>query len=284
MSWIASQLGGLLKVYARVAPTERGGYRLVKLARRFMPDWRGRFSTPDHITLDLDLGTYPDCCMAFGLYELDTYRLLRRLLKPGMRFIDCGANIGYFTLLAAKLVGSGGRVDAIEPDPLNRQRLIENVHRNGLADVVRVHAVAVAAQPATVTLFHPGEDEGNHGQASLFSTGGSAERFEVQAVRLDDLIDDVPDVIKMDIEGAELDALRGATKLMQSPNPPKLIIEYNPASAAAAGHTADELFRFVLDAQSKYHLDWIGSTLRRVNDPAQLARFKRQGNVLVSTS
>ena len=281
MSWIAHQIGGLLKVYSRVAPTERGGYRIVRFARRFIPQWRDRFSTPDRITLDLDLGTYPDCCMAFGLYELDTYRVIRRLLKPGMRFVDCGANIGYFTLLAAKLVGAAGRVDAIEPDPQNSLRLVDNLQRNGMSDVVRVHDVAVSSQAATVTLYHPGR--GNHGQASLFQSAGDGERYDVKAVRLDELIEDVPDLIKMDIEGAELDALRGATKLLQSPNPPKLIIEHNPVSAAAGGYTTEALFRYVLDVQPKYHLHWIGTTLRRVGSPEELARVGRQGNVLVST-
>src|SRR5687767_1442698 len=134
--------------------------------------------------------------MAFGLYELDTYRVIRRLLKPGMRFVDCGANIGYFTLLAAKLVGAGGRVDAIEPDPQNRRRLVENLRRNGMGDVVRVHDVAVSSRAATVTLYHPGR--GNHGQASLFQSVGEGEQYDVQSVRLDDLILDAPDLIKMD--------------------------------------------------------------------------------------
>src|SRR5688572_2191738 len=98
---------GLLKAYSRVAPTERGGFRLARLARRLVPrrHWERDFVTPDRTTLRLDLGTYPDCCMAVGLYELDTYRLLRRLLRPGSWFVDVGANIGYFSILAARWTG-----------------------------------------------------------------------------------------------------------------------------------------------------------------------------------
>ena len=59
--------------------------------------------------LGLDLGTYPDCCMAYGLYELDTARLIKRLLRVGDHFVDAGANIGYFTLLGR---GSSARAGA----------------------------------------------------------------------------------------------------------------------------------------------------------------------------
>jgi hypothetical protein len=54
------------------------------------------------LTLNLDLGTYPDCCMAYGLYELATARWVGRLLGPGDHFVDVGANIGYFTLIEAQ--------------------------------------------------------------------------------------------------------------------------------------------------------------------------------------
>src|SRR5688572_10671490 len=91
---------GALKAYARVAPTQRGGYRMVRLARRLISrsQWRGAFVAPGRVTLTLDLSTYPDCCMACGLYESDTLKLLRKVLRAGMHFVDCGANIGYFTL------------------------------------------------------------------------------------------------------------------------------------------------------------------------------------------
>ncbi|HUF79655.1 MAG TPA: hypothetical protein VMN03_00855, partial [Burkholderiales bacterium] len=123
--WLPSVAEMLVRGYARVAPSERGGYRLARAVRRLRPReaWRDAFDTPAG-RLELDLGAYPDCCMALGLYELDTARVLRRLLRPGDHFIDGGANIGYFSLMAARLVGSIGRVDAFEPQPENRARLL----------------------------------------------------------------------------------------------------------------------------------------------------------------
>ena len=108
----------VLRAYARVAPTERGGYRLARLARRAVPRerWRGEFAVGRGLRMRLDLGTYPDVAMAYGLYERDTDRLFSRLIRPGMTVVDGGANVGYFTLRFAKLVGAGGRVEAFEPD------------------------------------------------------------------------------------------------------------------------------------------------------------------------
>src|SRR3954465_407097 len=131
----------VLKLYSRVAPTERGGYRLARAARktRSRDSWRDVYDTPDGFSIDLDISDYPDICMAYGLYELDTARLIKRLLKPGDHFVDCGANIGYFTLMAARCVGPSGNIDAFEPQAANFERLSANLRRNHLADRVRLH-------------------------------------------------------------------------------------------------------------------------------------------------
>ena len=87
---------GALKAYARVAPTQRGGYRMVRVARRLIPrsQWRGAFVAPGPVTLTLDLSTYPDCCMACGLYESDTLKVLRKLLRAGANRVVSPYQIG----------------------------------------------------------------------------------------------------------------------------------------------------------------------------------------------
>src|SRR5881394_4532980 len=140
--------------YSHIAPTERGGFLLARLARAFVPekDRTGTFQTPDGLRLKLDLRTYPDVAMAVGLYELDTARLIHRLLKPGSWFVDIGANLGYFTLLAAKWTAPAGKIDAFEPDPLNCQRLEEHLHENNLTDRVHIHPIAASSQVGEVEL------------------------------------------------------------------------------------------------------------------------------------
>ncbi len=274
----------LLRGYSRVAPTERGGYRLARLARRLLPreQWRSTFSTPDGLRLGLDLGTYPDACMAFGLYELDTYRQIRSILKPAMHFVDCGANIGYFTMLAARVVGPAGRVDAYEPDPLNRQRLEAHLRDNRLSDRVRIRPVGVGDAHQRLTLYHPTAGALNHGSASIYPGLIEApETFTIDLVRLDQDLDHAPDLVKMDIEGAELSAIRGMQKLLAGERPPTLLIESNPSAAAAAGHRPGDLLRALFSMQPRYRAYWVARRLCPLASPEDLDALGRQVNLLV---
>lgn len=273
----------MLRAYARIAPTQRGGYRLARIARAFVPKerWNDSFPVPGGARLTLDLSTYPDCCMAVGLYELDTLRLLRRLLRPGDHFVDCGANIGYFTLAAARRVGADGRIDAFEPDPLNSARLAANLKANGSPAHVRVHPVALSDAAGQATFYHPTGDSRNHGEASLFApTGVQTQAYTVRTARLDQEIDRPPVLIKMDIEGAELSALRGMARLLQSQSPPQLIIEHNPESAATAGHRSGDLLRFLRECQPRYRAWWVGWRLSEMTSAEEIDGMARQGNIL----
>ena len=281
---------GALKTYSRLTPTGRGGFRLARLARRTLPRerWQGFFDTPDGLRLRLDLGTYPDCCMAFGLYELDTARLIRRLLEPGGWFVDCGANIGYFSLLAARQVGPAGRVDAFEPDPINRARLEQHLADNAPLPQVRVHPLAVGAEAATTTLFHPNRGPTNHGAASTFQSltvdATDVSAFPVRVARLVDELVGVPHLIKLDVEGAELAAITGASGLLGRERPPAIIVEHNPVTAAAAGYRPSDLMRRLQAIQPRYRLYQIAWRLRPVAAPEQLDSLGRECNLLAVTA
>jgi FkbM family methyltransferase len=273
------------KIYSRFAPTGFGGYRLSRIARKFVPtsQWQGEFTTPRGLKLELDLSTYPDCAMAIGMYELDTQRLMRRLLRPGDWFVDCGANIGYFSTFCATVVGPSGRVDSYEPDPENRARLIKHIERNSLQDRVRVHANAVGSEAGTVTLHRPikGITERNHGEASLFASlvpGG--EGCSVERVRLDQDLTGVPQLVKFDVEGAERAAIEGMQSMMAATHPPAIIFEHNPESTAAAGYAPSRIFQKIVQAQPRYKLFWIARFLRRIGSPEALDAIANEGNVL----
>src|SRR5258705_12707956 len=126
MRFLGRSVMAALRGYSRIAPTQRGGYRLVRMGRKFVSQdqWRGTFQTADRTRLELDLSTYPDCCMAGGLYELDTLRLIRRGLLPGGDFVACEAHTGSCTLAGAAAPGQRARAATIEPDPQNRTRLV----------------------------------------------------------------------------------------------------------------------------------------------------------------
>lgn len=254
------------------------------MARRAVPKhrWKGQFVTPDRLTLDLDLSTYPDCCMAVGLYELDSLRQFRRLLKPGAWFVDCGANVGYFTLLAARLVGSGGRVDAFEPDPVNRSRLQHHLTLNNAPSWVRVHESAVGAARSMLQLYHPAARTGaNHGMASAYLFNAATDIcHSVPCVRLDEELDGTPDLIKIDIEGGELAAVEGLRGLVHPNKAPHVLYEHNPTTARAANYRPGDVVRRLLELRPTYRFFRIGWRLSPVRSAEELDRDARHGNIL----
>ena len=171
--------------------------------------------------------------------ESTTTELLSAFIKQGMTFVDVGANVGYFTLLAASL---GARVVAYEPTPAVYKRLRENVELNGLQNVSLLNA-AVAEKAGTLT-FHqsPDDPEAN----SIF---GEGECIEVEAVALDEDLSrrsiQHVDLLKIDAEGAEPLVLAGAAKLMRSERPPVMVIEVNPYCLRNAGSSVEALLELI---------------------------------------
>jgi len=274
----------VLGAYGRIAPTGRGTFRLARMARRLIrrDRWCGTFKVRSGLRLDLDLAVYPDVCMAFSLYELEVARLLRRLLSEGDHFVDGGANLGYFTLLAARCVGTSGRVDAFEPQPENRARLEANLQRNGLADRVRVHAAALSDSSGTarIHLFHG--ERFNHGCASLFAPAeASSEAAPVDTVRIDEVLKGAtPRLVKLDVEGAEPLAIDGLAGLLAGSSPPSLIVEYNVRAAGSAGFAPREWVDRLLAIRPDYRLQVIGSGRRTVDPKVLFDESVGEANVL----
>ena len=168
-------------------------------------------------------------------YEAHVARVVRDLLHPGMHVLDLGANIGYYTLLAATRVGPTGHVTAFEPDSGNIKLLARSVAANGLLNVT-LFPCAVAAETSALRLIM---DDSNGHLASPETTGGQ----RVQAVTLDRLLGTSfrVDVIKMDIEGAEGLALAGMTRLIAAQRP-LIICEFSPPALHTVSRHAPERF------------------------------------------
>jgi len=284
---IGAAVEASLRALARVTPTGRGSYRLVRLARQAIPRdaWSGVFRAPGNLQMRLDLAEFPDCCMAYGLFERETERVINRLLRPGDHFVDGGANIGYFTLRAAKRVGASGRVDAFEPQPDNSARLIENLERNGLREQVNVHQVALsnAAGEAMIHFFTAGPNIGfyNHGCSSLFAEPGYETRAApVRTVRMDEILAGTrPRLVKLDVQGAEPLVIEGMTGLLDR-DPPAIIMEWEPRAAHHAGLDPFDMIRRLLDAVPAYELYLIGVRWRRIEPTEAALAQLRWGNLL----
>ena len=139
--------------------------------------------------------------------------LLKSELRAGDCYYDVGAHTGFFSLIASQFVGPTGRIVALEPDPENAAVLRANIAKNALTQIT-VLEVAVWSSSGRVT-FERAPNESNRTQGRITQESDSRlDRISVPTARLDDLIfsegHPVPQLIKMDVEGAEWDALQGA--------------------------------------------------------------------------
>jgi FkbM family methyltransferase len=180
-----------------------------------------------------------------GIFEEQIIRTIENHLSEGTTFIDVGANIGLHTVIAAKLVGSSGRVIAFEPARLARSRLLENIEINHLKNVT-VHPYAVGAVAGTAQLYSP--DASNDGEATLAVRSGQSESIEIKT--LDSLLADVsgPCVMKIDVEGGEVNALKGAGEFIRRARPHALFVECIDRFLAQLGSSSAELFQLLWDA------------------------------------
>ncbi len=236
MSRVAS---ALVLGYVRHAPFERGKYRLMRLAGRslLIELEPGLFIRP------LGLSTLEREIILTGNHEPETIQAFAALLAPGMTVIDLGANIGQYTLVAARRVGPLGRVYAFEPTPSLAEHARRNLELNGLENAT-VHAVAVSDAPGRVTL-HSVEARRTEHELDRQWLFADPKGLDVPTVTLDGFVAEqsvrAVDVIKMDIEGAELQAFRGAETLLTGADPPVLVLELNPKTLEYSGHTPDDL-------------------------------------------
>lgn len=163
-----------------------------------------------------------------GLHEFVDMAFLLHLLRPGDLFVDVGANIGSYTVLASAVCGA--RSIAIEPDPGTVRSLRRNVEINGIEDRVTVVEAAVGSSAGTVG-FTVGQDTTNR-----VATSTDRETREVQVRTLDEIVaKEAPVLIKMDVEGYEPEVVAGASSALAQPSLVAVITE-----------TADPIIRSVL--------------------------------------
>ncbi|MEU9111125.1 FkbM family methyltransferase [Streptomyces sp. NPDC048483] len=180
----------------------------------------------------------------FGLWEPHMTHWLERRLRPGDTFVDVGANVGYYSLLASRLVGGTGKVVAIEATPAFHRRVLLHTEMNR-CDNVRAINAAVSDEPRKLTFILASSS--NLGAASIVPYEGPAEAtFEVDAYPLPDLL--APEeiasarVIKIDVEGAEGAVVRGMAPILEKLRPDaEITVEVNPERMERLGDSVTEL-------------------------------------------
>ena len=168
--------------------------------------------------------------------------ICKQHIKEGMTVIDAGANVGYYTILISKLVGSKGMVYAFEPSPECLEVLRRNVQLNSCANV-QVVGKAVTDKTGHIPFYL---NPHTLSSSAIPRTADMPQTIIVPAVALDDVVGEKKvDFIKMDIEGAETRAFRGMTRIIKNNPDLKMIVEVFPRGMFEAGSSLEEFISFL---------------------------------------
>jgi FkbM family methyltransferase len=188
-------------------------------------------------------------------FEPMVVKTLTRYLTKNDNFLDIGANIGYFTLIASRLIGKGGTVYAFEPTPSTLEKLKANISMNGLANV-RVFDKAISNRIGTATFKTPVGVDINSGRSSFRDIEEEYASLEVEMITLDSILPELKKikVLKMDIEGAEGLAMEGMVNLLERDRP-LIIMELSDDYLKQLRYSAESVLNFLKDRS--YKIFWI---------------------------
>jgi FkbM family methyltransferase len=190
-------------------------------------------------------------CYMYGMLEPSLSFFVRHLITSKSSFLDIGANVGYYTVLAAS-VNRNCCIYSFEPSPTTYQILSENVIENQLSNV-RIYQLALNDKDGELK-FNIYEDQALNSPSTEviehpFYKNGPKQVISVQSVRLDDFFSEHhlhwPEIVKLDVEGFEYFVLQGAKNLLSSLNPPILLCEVQPLWMKRFGLSPSNLFEYV---------------------------------------
>ncbi|WP_198375442.1 FkbM family methyltransferase [Neoroseomonas rubea] len=196
-------------------------------------------------TRSLDIGVH---LLTLGQWEPAYTALFRRLVRPGDTVLDLGANLGVYTMLAARLTGPGGRVHAFEPNPRLSHLVDVSIRINGCAGWTQVHRLAASDRRGVARLFFTdaysggGSLTGNAEQHD--SSGSSKNAVDCELAPIDEVLADPDlrvDVMKMDVEGHEGPALRGMRAILERSPGIRIMMEFGPQMMRGSGMPAPEV-------------------------------------------
>ena len=174
----------------------------------------------------------------WGFMGAEETRLLRRLVRPGARVVDVGANVGLYTLQLSRLAGEAGRVFAFEPEPTLFRAMRDNCSANAARNVTPVN-LALGDHPGRVRFQR---NAFNSGDNRLGGLGWSGEGVEVEVACLDDVLPEPRvDFVKMDVQGYEFGVLRGMERVFAASPALEIFFEFWPFGLAAAGSDPGDL-------------------------------------------
>lgn len=238
LPWKGALHRSILRI--RPAPLAEVVKSLVGIKREIIETEFGRFWV-DPVSV---LGR---CLMDDGVFDSSIMDTLRVYLRPGGTFVDLGANEGFFTVLGARLVGPVGRVLAIEPQERLLPVLQKNLTLNELANV-EVERSAVSDREGRATLYL--RPTTNNGSSGLFEIGGETQVVELKPLSrvVDERGIDGIDLMKIDIEGSEYEAVMGSPELFRSGRIKTIALDFHPSVLTARGKSGEDIKTLLREA------------------------------------
>jgi len=192
-----------------------------------------------------------------GSYEPEVSLFLMRVLRDGDFFVDIGAHVGYFSILAAKLVGKKGQVVSFEPEDNNFEHLQSNIALNDLSNITLFQR-PVTEKTEMRTFYINSDGDGGHAlwDPGLFPGNErskakpqprNVETITLDAVLSDKVVKNFPKIIKIDTEGAEKNVLEGARVILQEGRVPFVICELHEFGLRQFGTSQEGLRSFMRD-------------------------------------
>ena len=189
-------------------------------------------------------------CTRKILYDRFEIECLKQIIKNGDIVVDLGANIGYYTLILAQLVGKSGHVYAFEPDPSNFEILSKNVRENKHDNVTLVQK-AISDKNGKVKLYVSKRNLASH---RIFDAEDKRKSIEVDVTTLDEYFQKSKKLvkfIKMDVEGAEGAAILGASKIIEDSKNLVIMMEYFPKWIKKFGDVPEEILKSLVEKKFK---------------------------------
>ena len=191
-----------------------------------------------------------------GCIDPNEFAFLDRFLEPGMTFLDAGANEGIYSVFASRRLGAEGTVWAFDPSPREVSRLVRNLELNNLQ--VRVFPVALADQTGQAEMLVAGYGhEGLNTVGQFFNEVEGSTKELIQVTTLDDIVKENPlarlDVIKIDVEGAELKLLKGASETLRRYRP-LLLLEVADRTLRQQGSSREQLLDYLRTLDYEFYI------------------------------
>jgi FkbM family methyltransferase len=221
---------------------------------------------------------YVSGSISLGLFERGEIKLFKSTISKGYNIIDIGANIGIYTLIAAKLSGDSGKIFSFEPYPQNFEILNSNILINNFKNVECV-AVAISNNTKKGRLYL---SEYNMGDHQIFHSDCDRSYIEIDEIKLDDYFSEdliKIDVIKIDIQGAEVSALLGMEKLVNRSTDLKIFVEFWPEGLNRAGSSPEQFINILLRFNFTINkIDSVTGELNLIEDPMNLLNNMNQNH------